>query len=269
MAHGGRISLYYDYADPDAHWLIPDNALVTGSDGTKYAVLRDGKTNGPFHLMPVASDDNGKTHYLVVENGYFYTYQPIHPSVTPEDVQGATHAVDDGTHWLFYHASEEQHHEMALHLEALTLAAFQPQIEQAVISRFGAIDTAGINTTTAKLTGLMEFRNDVFKIAKRKFYTEVQGHYHLNDHLGHFRSLISGAVQDAKNLWKGSPTKKLQLPAILSTLVSIEQDLENKPTIKTRAQKAAEEEAAKKKKAETTPAAETPAESTHNHDSGE
>lgn len=249
-----------------------DRGLLVESDmvnegGHFFAAVRMGR-----HFVPVklwrGSDGQHDSRYPVSDVFWGEIYRPVHPSTTLADIQGATYAIDDGKSWIFAHASEDNHHEMALMVEALTLAAFQPQCERAMLARLGAADAAAIASTTAKLEALYEFRNDVHKAATVALYAEHMGHFHAQPHAGHYRNLIRAAVISVKSIWSGHNTKKLQLPTITTVLESVERDLTPAYTVQTRAAKLAAAEAAKKEAEAETPAdppAETPADPPGGH----
>ena len=213
--------------------------------------MQAGGRAAPVDAKP---EDNwwvGWTRYNSYE--WFQAYIPIHPDMTLADVEGTSIAIDDGKYWQFAHAEPQQHHEMALMLEALTLAAFQPQVENALLARLGATDSDGIASTGATLTRLYEFRNDVFKSARTNLYSKYQGYYHQNRQISHFRDLIVQAIGNVKNIWSGVSTKQAGLAAITRSIASVEHDLVISHTVNTKAEQLAAvraREAAAKKAAE-------------------
>lgn len=235
---------------------LPEAAVIDHG-GEKYIVARSSRDSGEFFLTRAYKSTyqiDGKPAYAGDYAGWAYT--PVHPTLTAEDVQGATHAWDDGTHWHFAHTSEEATHDLALVLEGLTLAAFQPQIERATVAVFGAADAAAKTLLLDALASLTDFRNDVWKAAQAAFYAKHQGYYHQNPHAGHWRPLIRQAIADVKSIWEGSATRKPELPSISDYLKTAEDDLAATPTVKTRATIAAEAAAKAKKEAEEAEASE-------------
>ena len=66
-----------------------------------------------------------------------YAYQPLHSSVKPEDVEGATYAWDDDGAWRFAHCSPGEQRDYAARAETFAAAQFAKAIQ--VVTAAGAL----------------------------------------------------------------------------------------------------------------------------------
>ena len=88
---------------------------------------------GKFLVHPMLKKDRVDAFHStdVHHHSVVTVYQPIHPSMTFEDIHGATYCRDDGTYWTdFSKESPSQRHEAEAYAQAKLIAHFQPRINK-------------------------------------------------------------------------------------------------------------------------------------------
>lgn len=250
--------------------LIPEDALIAYK-GRKWCVIREG---GTFHLSPVdlhVYNDPSKG-YVIHELSDYHgeLYRPIHSTVTFEDVEGATFAWDDGTHFHFAHCSKREQAELSEQVRTFAEAQFFNAIHGAQIK---AIEATGVAKQTAieKTKALVKFANAVGFLARETILAQTLGHWHRED-LEPFSYVTYEAINAVLKDWKQKGLSDSQIvrdrAAVSAAAVQVKADLGTRRTFEFRGVRAARLEAEKKKKAAAT---ETPTDSTQdsNHEHGD
>ena len=167
----------------------------------RFAVV---EAEGVFHARPMQKHRKGP-HYRTIDLHHHTratVYQPIHPSMTLDDVEGAVYARDDGTHWHFAHESPAMRHEAEAYAQAKLIAHFQPRI-----NKQGALVHAAADITERTLRhNVLEAYNlfvddalDAIETSIRKF---PLGHFHrTSPHADNHRALAVAAVRSVLAAW--------------------------------------------------------------------
>ena len=240
---------------------IPTDATIQ-HDGQHFVVLKEG---GTFHLRKVhVSHDN--THVVfALSDSYGSLFRPIAPGTTWDDVEGAVHAHDTGTHWRFAHCTPAEHVDFAFQVDHFAETAFAHDLAWAQIKATEATNDRAKAAAIAKVKALHDFASDVADQARRDVLAAPLGRFHTHDgKWAHSkRGLAAGAISSVLSLWKKNAltdvdfATKLRLvrplAARIQTYLSANVGVDHRLDI------AAREEAAKKKSA-------TPAESEPAHD---
>ena len=176
-------------------------------------------------------------------------YNPIKAGTKLVDVLGATHAIDDGTHWTFAHAHPGEHHDIEAIAEALVITHFQPLINAALIASVSATDITARTLAVNQLKTLVDFAEDAQEAVETAIRKRTLGE-HVRDasSTGHHRDVAVAGIQAAKADWtkraKTDVFLNAQLTSITTKIDGVVTDLTEAPAIKTRAEKAAADAAA-------------------------
>ena len=169
-------------------FIAPSGVIM--ANGYPHAAVREPALVGTFHLSYIKEYSPGNFWFVDTEHAGII-HQPIHPSMAPEDIEGATYAHDTGTHWMFAHCSPAEQLDFAAQAEHFCYAAFQEQIHRALNS-----GQTGANTKARALMDFaMQASRDVFNTVRRA----TLGAYHRNPHHDHKREL---AVASMNKVWK-------------------------------------------------------------------
>ena len=179
---------------------------VIERDGKKWAVIKEG---GDFHLRLVKSQMIGpdanslvKAYHLAVEYPHGHAYRPIHPSMKPEDIEAATFAHDNGTHWLFAHCSPEEQVDYAADVRTFALEQFSMAIKSAQVK----VDEATNNIVKAraieKVKHLIEFAVGVASDCYSTVIGATLGHYHKDRHHDHRREIVIASITKVIEEWR-------------------------------------------------------------------
>ena len=244
--------------DPNQHvvtriapWRLVEGGRLSESgtvliDGTRYAVRR---YLGVFSAHPVV-DGEGDTHHYHAHNTGTEgeVYQPTFPGTTLADINGATHAYDDGTHWHYSRASERDHHQLEADAEALLLTHFQPHINAHSLEVHKAADinarTLAVNVLSL-IQGVMEDARANVEAAVRSLWLgqhiqEAQPDYARTTVVAAIRkAMVSFADSAADN-----PIVRFNKEAVERAVGKVVLELTTTPPVKSRAQTAADAAAA-------------------------
>ena len=156
--------------------------------------MRAERTRGPFHLRLAAwneeNDFAGPKSALDIHGAY---YRPPHPSMVAEDIEGATYAYDDGTHWLFAHCSPQEQLDFASDAEQFCYAAFAEYIDRALNSA-----QTGANT---KARALVDFAQQASRDVFNTVRNQTLGYYHRKPHNDHRRDLAHASIVKVWTAW--------------------------------------------------------------------
>ena len=239
--------------------LVDADTIVV--DGVRWAVLR---SDGAFHLRRT-KDYGGDQYGLTAYKAHGTVYRPIHSSMTAEDIEGATYAHDDGTHWHFAHCSPHEQVSLAATVKVFAEAAFEVAITSALIKIHEATNVPVKATAVTKASALVKFAEAVGNAAYKVIVDADLGHWHRNPHHDHNRDVTVLAIDSVLAAWAeaGKTDKALRQDraAVLAAATGIKAGLETEHTIEWRPARVARL-AAEKKAAEAAAeaATETPAE---------
>ena len=130
-----------------------------------------------------------------------FIYAPVHHSMTLEDVEGATYAYDDGTHWHFAHCSPQEQIDLAADAEAYTRAQFGIDIDKAIIALSVATGVAARTTAKVRVDALVEFAAAAGRRAHALVLAQTLGHYHRNPHNDHLREIAWECINAQQLDW--------------------------------------------------------------------
>ena len=177
---------------------------VIAWQGTHFAPCRQAEDDGEFYLIHADGwPYKGQTVYSIqlgAASGVVFT--PPHPSMTPEDIMGATYAWDDGTYWHFAHCSPDEHTDFAADAELYTRDQMQDYILR---DTFDALEASDLATKTAalyKAKALKKFAIACGRWAHKHVVSQTLGHFHRDPHHDHRREIAVAALDAVLADWK-------------------------------------------------------------------
>ena len=227
----------------------------------KHAAVRSG---GSFHAVKCRNDTSfhdQKKGWRIVEIYHGDIYSPPHPSMTYEDVEGASYAYDDGTYWLFAHCSPGEQIDFAVSARTFAINQFQASIDKAQVKVDQATNAPAKALAVAKVKALVDFSVAVGGVVHDTVVGATLGHYHRDPHHDHRRDLTVDAIASVLADWKKKALTDTAVAAarknVTTDAASVSTTLNETNPIEWRHVRAARLEAEKKKKEA---AAETPTE---------
>lgn len=166
------------------------------------------KTGAIFHVGLAAKSSGGHEgqteYYPYGISAVGEIYSPVHPSTTVADVEGATHAHDTGTHWVFSACSPGEHIEFAARAKLFATAQFYnavqtAQIKAAEVSPTNQVAKSG---AVAKVKALLDFSQAVGDSVQKTVLAATLGHYHANPSPHHEPTLTTNAIKEVLADWK-------------------------------------------------------------------
>lgn len=112
-----------------------DNLIHGVEVETEYGLYRYAAVEvaGIFHARPMVQNESDPEKFNATDIHHHTrvtVYQPIDPSMTIEDVEGAVWPYDNGTAWTFSHESPAMRHQAEAVAQVLVIAHFQPLINK-------------------------------------------------------------------------------------------------------------------------------------------
>ena len=178
--------------------LLFEEAATIEWANRRWAVIR---SEGQFHLR-LAQFHEGYGYDLHAGKAHGELYRPIHPDMTRDDVEGATYAHDDGTHWLFAHCSPEEQIDLAADVRTFSINQFQTAINRAQIKVHEATNQRTKATAFAKLKALVKFARAVGSHCYETVTGQTLGYYHRNPWKDHWRDMTAVAISAVLAEWK-------------------------------------------------------------------
>ena len=232
MAHAGekitaRIvildDLFQDHSNEGTE--IRGEQSAVSERGKWWVAIRDSEASGPFHLRPVSTFvlDSVRHFRFHDEEPHGALYRPLHPDMTAEDIEGATYAYDDGTHWLFAHCSPAEQLDFAAEARTFVFNQFQPALIKAntALGR-GGVDAAANSDRVRALTDFAEqAANKAFDIVR--FAT--LGHYHRDPHRDHKRELAVASMDAVTKAWGENAGRVADRARVQNTVVILREQL--------------------------------------------
>lgn len=170
--------------------------------------------------------------------------------MTAADIEGATFAFDDGTHWHFAHCSPHEQVDLAAHVQTFAKAQFDGLVHRAMLKVHEATNDVVRAAAVAKADALVRFAEGVGAEVYRVIVDATLGHWHRNPHNDHSRELTAVAIDTVLALWaKAGKTDKAvrqDRAAVAAPAVTVRTALQLAHVIEWRAVRAAREAAAKK-----------------------
>lgn len=233
--------------------IVPEaDLLVEG--GAHYVAALEGGVFRAKKLVYVYSGHGGVRYG--VSDGYTI-YTPIHSSQALKDIEGATFAHDDGTHWHFSHASPKQHHDFEAVCEALWISHIQPNINKTTLKSLETTNKVTRAGQIDKLDSLNKFSVAVQAEIEKRVRAETLGHFHRNQHEDNQRDLVVASIKAVLLAWKAEALTSTDVrddrANVIEEANAIVTAMTTTPTIEHRAARVARlaAEEAKKKAAET------------------
>ena len=211
MAHGENIiraeritpieAIYRRHDREGRRW--PKSATIE-HDSARWLIARDAQYHGRFHLRAVDTHtiDGEQVYYPQASEPHGYIYSPIHASMEAQDIEGASYAFDDGTHWHFAHCSPHEQIDLAASAEQFAFNAFMPSI---LASKADALQTDDKSTRIAALYMAKDIKKFAMAVGRHVHATVVGqalGHYHKDPHHDHRRDLAVASIDAVLALWK-------------------------------------------------------------------
>ena len=202
----GRINRLED-PDPDP-WTLRPGDFIT-EDGRDYAVI---DYNEAFHAVPLEkwARDNayGGVRYNLGGDPIEYgkLYRPVDPSMTRDDVEGASYAYDDGTAWHFAHCSPHEQIDYAAEAEAYTRAQLQPAIDAAVVALASVTSASAKSTLLPRARALTHLAREAGRDTHARVVQATLGYYHREPHNDHRRDLAVTSIRAILALWDNADT---------------------------------------------------------------
>lgn len=237
---------------------IPHSATFV-DDGKSYCAVR--LPHGLYTAVEMAFSARNEPYPVRLNRDVDEVlYHPPAPGTTVADVNGATHALDDGTHWHFVHASPGEHYDREALVEALLIAHFQPRINAAAHEALSGISVTLRTRAAARMGALNDFVNAALKVIETDFRKLTLGHHErVTPQADNRRALVAEAVRSVRATWLEARdilvTTKVGL--VSGDVNALLAKLTEKPPVLTRAVAAHRAAEAAKKKAAAE--AETPA----------
>ena len=172
------------------------NEDVVFHEGKYWLAVRSG---GRFHLRQM--NRTTQPYRMHAKKPHGYAYRPIHASMTADDIEGATYAHDDGTHWLFAHCSPDEQIAFAAEAEAFTVAQFSVPIADANTDLGNATDSATRVAAKAKADVMQLFAILAGRRAHSMVVGQTLGHYHRDPHHDHFRDIAFASIEAERLAW--------------------------------------------------------------------
>ena len=192
-------------------------------------------------------------------------YRPIHSSMTYDDVNGATYAWDDGTHWHFAHCSPSQQLAFAEQVRDFAIARFVLPISRAQNKVVEAIGTTTRAEKQRIVKDYQDFAEDVGERAYQLVLAGKLGEFH-RDSVDHRRILTIKAINEELAHLKVEGLTNVNLASrrtnVLVTASAVASRLAKSHIFKTYAQARAEA----KKAAEAAAAQDTTPPDDHDHE---
>ena len=231
--------------DPDAPgYVLSPGDLVT-KDGQHYAAVRIG---GRFYAHWVDHVPEKHTrHYNLSDTEIGEIFRPLAPGTTFEDIDGATYAKDDGTHWHFAHASPGEQYDWTLNAEATLNAMFQPAINAALLAAASSITVTGRSKGAAKAKTLIQFADEAQTELRKLADAATLGFFHQSEE-DQTRKFVAQAITNVWQSWQvipslTDPQKAAQLRVrngrVSGEIGTVLIDLKRTPTVETRTEQAA------------------------------
>ena len=174
-------------------------AAVLSARNQWWMPVREARDHGAFHLRLAIRWAAG----AIVRAGdaHGFAYFPIHPSMTAEDVEGATYAHDDGTHWLLAHCSPQEQIDFAADAEAYTRAQLGLAIDESNVALSVATGDTARTKAKAKVDALIEFAKAAGRRAHALVVAQTLGHYHRDPHHDHLREIAWACINAQQLDW--------------------------------------------------------------------
>lgn len=242
--------------DSEGEYALGDSDVIAANGRHYTALLVGGK------FQAVATSDHETSHTFKHNLYDLITgviYRPIHPSMTLEDIEGATYVWDDGTYWRFAHASPGQHYDWTLNAEATLFSMFQPEINSRAITAASGLTVTERSKAAAEAKTLLLFIGEAQTELRKLADAATLGFFWRNP-TDHTRQFIATAITNVWQSWQvipalTDPQKAAQLRVrngrISDAVAGLLIELRRKPKVTTAAEAraaAAAAEAAKKKK---------------------
>ena len=220
--------LQFDHSQEGTQFTRTDGITINGKT---YVAVRAERGRGPFHLRQM--DQHGEA--LHASEPFGSIYRPVHPSMTAEDIEGATYAHDDGTHWHFAHCSPQEQIAFAADAEAYTRAQLGLDIAKANTALNVAVGTTARTAAKAKVDALIEFAEAAGRRAHALVVAQTLGHYRRDPHNDHLRDIAAACINAQQLDWIARATRDDDSIRVQSAVNAVKTRLASTHAIETRA----------------------------------
>ena len=218
--------------------------------GKRYIIIM---TSAQIITVPVTISDDRAYPIPADLPGIGIGYRHIHPSTKIEDVEGARHAWDDGTHWHFAHCSPDEQVDLAAEVRTFTSEQLSLAVASVQVKAIEATNAVLRGRQIAEVKALIEFAEAASAQAYKTVIGETLGHFHRNPHTDHLREQALEAYTVVLADWaeKGKVDRAIlaKHAAVRTHVTAVQSVLSTTHTIERRttrvARLAAEAEAAK------------------------
>ena len=170
--------------------------------GGLWLVRRSEGERGQFHLIRADWEELWQ-YYNPREDSYAGVYyQPIHPTMTYDDIEGASYAYDDGTFWHFAHCSPGEHLDFAAEAETFTFNQFAYYLADVNKELAAETDAATKTALHYKGNAILALAYASGRRAHHHVTGHVLGHFHKNPHHDHLREIALVAITAEIADWK-------------------------------------------------------------------
>ena len=204
-----NLDLIYEH-DATGGQVSPAGTIAIGDK--RYIAVRDAKDHGRFHLRWVKLRLGGNYRPAHTEP-HGWLYQPIDPSMTADDIEGSTYALDKDGKWLFAHCSPEEQVDFAADVQTFCVDQFATAIARANLKVHEATNTRVKAVAFAKLAALVSFAEAVGAEAHKSVVTATLGFFHKDPHQDHRRDLAVASIDAVLAAWAvaGETDKAIRL----------------------------------------------------------
>ena len=229
-----HMEAFHEATDPVLQRFHIDDTVPR--DDHRWFAIRQG---GEFHLHQATPLGDSGFYRPFTPKISGFLYRPIHSSMTPEDIEGATYAWDDGTYWHFAHCSPDEQIDFAADARTFALEQFSIVIAEADVKVSEATNPPVKGAALAKVRALIAFSKAVGADVHKRVVGATLGHYHRDPHHDHRRELAIAGIDAVLEQWQetGKTSKPIRLDrqAILSTVEGVKEGLTSTHEIEWRA----------------------------------
>lgn len=176
-------------ADPDTGFALQPGDFVLHS-GRRYAAVLIAGVFRPYFVHH--DEDDHLDHYYLRELDHGEVFRPLAPGTAYEDIDGATHARDTGTHWVFSKASPDEMHDREAACRSFVHAIFQPEYDTLLTQVLSARTPERALSYRVQWDRFVKFRAVVEKCAVDELRKQFLGQ-EFSVH-GHVSSCLASAI---------------------------------------------------------------------------
>lgn len=216
----------------------PENLIHNAMERTRFRVYRFGvvEVGGVFHARPMTQDESNEEIFHSTDLHHHTrvtVYQPIHPSVTIDDVEGAVYCRDDGTYWTDFSPEAPGHrYEAESYAQAKLISHFQPRINKQNELIHAASDITERTLRHNVLIALNRFVDDSLDEIEKQIRAFTLGHFQQNaPHADNHRALVVSSIRAVLAKWKETGKTDVSVKHNVKRIESFVNDLTTALTV--------------------------------------